>query len=162
MNTPDLTLSRTARIAAGLAGLSGAAGFLRLMGAFGPVSCWTSVSAGGTATSAGGPASTETTVARGCEAGIDYLLGGGGGNAGVFFFWAVVLLVLVTVGGVAAWTGHRYVTSMAAGVGVVVSILGLWSIGWYFMLPTVFLIAAAIALTVDARRDSDGTQATKA
>lgn len=157
MNTPLLTLSRTARIAAGSAGLSGAAGSLRLMGAFGPVSCWTSVSASGTAISAGGSASTETTVARGCEAGIDYLLGGGGGNAGAFFFWAAVLLVLVAVGGVAAWTRHRYVTSMTAGVGVVVSILGLWSIGWYVMLPTVFLIAAAIALTVDARRDPNGT-----
>ena len=161
MNIPKLTLTRIVRSATGLAGLTGAYGFLYLMGAFGPVSCWTSVSSSQTATESGGITSSGTTVTRGCEAGIDYLLGGTGGNASVLFFWAVILLAFVVFGGVAAWTGHRYVTSIVVGVGVIISILGLWSIGWYFMLPTLFLLAAAIALTVKARRDSDGIQATR-
>ena len=78
-----------ARGAAGLAGLTGSVGFLHLMSAFGPVSCWISQSVG---------SSSEITASQGCEAGIDYLLGRTG-NASVLFFWAVVLLGLVSLGG---------------------------------------------------------------
>lgn len=161
MNMLKPTLTRIVQSATGLAGLTGAYGFLYLMGAFGPVSCWTSASSSQTATESGGITSSGTTVTRGCEAGIDYLLGGTGGNASVLFFWAVILLAFVILGGVAAWTGHRYITAIVAVVGVIISILGMWSIGWYFMLPTLFLLAATIALTVKSRRNSNGVQATR-
>ncbi|RDI69959.1 hypothetical protein [Halopelagius longus] len=141
------SLRRVARVAAVAAGLSGGLGFLSLMGAFGPISCWTSQSS-----TDGG----ETTVSRGCSAGIDYLLSGAGGNAPVLFFWAMVLLVVVAVGVSAAWTGRRRVVWLTVLVGVVVSIIGLMSIGWYFVLPTLSLSVAAVALTVAARRGDDG------
>lgn len=116
------------------------------MGAFGPVSCWTS-----------GGSNIEGTT-RSCESGIDYLLGSSTGNAPVLFFWAVVLLALVTLGGAAAWTGHRYVTWATTVVGIGISILGVMSIGWYFLPPTLFLLVAAIALSIDARRENNGDQ----
>ena len=141
------SLRRVARGAAGLAGLTGAYGVLSMMGAFGPVSCWT-----GSSTTESSDGETVTEVTSGCEAGIDYLFGSTGGNAPVLFFWAMVLLALVGVGSVAAWTGRRGVAWGCAGVGVVVSIIGVMSIGWYFMLPTLFLLVAATALTADARR----------
>ncbi len=158
MNIPNPTLTQIVRSATGLAGLTGTYGFLHLMGAFGPVSCWTSVSSSQTATESGGISSSGTTVTRGCEAGIDYLLGGTGGNASVLFFWAVILLAFVIVGGAAAWTEHRYVTTIIVGVGLIISILGIWSIGWYFMLPTLFLLAAVIALSFKDRQNSDEIQ----
>lgn len=159
MEIPKLSLQRIARGAAGVASLTGVAGFLAMMGAFGPVSCWTSESASSVSTSGDeGVTASEGTVTRGCEAGIDYLLGSTNGNAPVLFFWAVVLLSLVAVGGTAAWTGHRYVTWVAAGAGGLISIIGIMSIGWYFMLPTLFLVAAATALTVKARQGTDGGQ----
>lgn len=142
----SLSLRGLARGAAGLAGVTGGAGFLHLMGAFGPVSCWTGRSQTGDG---------EVTVTRGCSAGIDYLFGSGG-NAPVLFFWAVALLVLVAVGGVAAWTGHRRVTWVTVVVGVVVSVIGAMSIGWYFVLPTLSLLTAATALSVETRRTGDG------
>ena len=111
MNIQKLTLTRIVQIATGLAGLTGAYGFLYMMGAFGPVSCWTSASSSQTATESGGITSSGTTVTRGCEAGIDYLLGGTGGNASVLFFWAVILLAFVILGGVAAWTPLHYCNS---------------------------------------------------
>lgn len=145
MKLPTLTPKRIARTAAGFAGISGILGFLSLMGAFGPVSCWTGGGASGTSNG------TTTTASRGCVSGIDYL-GGATGNAPVLFFWAVVLLVLTGIGASAAWTGHRYTTWLTAVAGVVVSILGLMSIGWYFVLPTLCLMGAGVALTIDARR----------
>ncbi|WP_206536653.1 hypothetical protein, partial [Halococcus thailandensis] len=126
-----------ARGAAGLAGITGSAGFLYLMGAFGPVSCWTSESVS---------SSGEVTTSQGCEAGIDYLFGSTGGNASVLFFWAVVLLGLVILGGAAIWTGKRRITWLTVVAGVVISILGVWSIGWYYVLPTLFLLIAGTCL----------------
>ena len=159
MDIPKLSLHQIARSAAGLACLTGAYGFLAMMGAFGPVSCWTGGSASSVSTSSGeGVTTSEVTVTRGCEAGIDYLLGSANGTAAVLFFWAVVLVSLVAFGGAAAWTGHRYVTWVAAGAGGLISIIGVMSIGWYFMLPTLFLLAAATALTVTARQGTDGGQ----
>lgn len=140
------SLRGVARGAAGLAGATGAAGFLHLMGAFGPVTCWTGRSQTGDG---------EVTVTRGCSAGIDYLFGSGG-NAPVLFFWAVVLLVLVALGTAAAWTGRRRITWVTVAFGVVISVIGMMSIGWYFVLPTLCLSAAATALSVDARRSGDG------
>lgn len=116
---------------------------LTLLGAFGPVSCWTARSVSG-----GGP----TVVTHGCEAGIDSLLGQTTGNAPVLFFWTVVLAVLVAVGASAAWTGHRRLTWAAALIGGALSILGLLSVGWAFALPTVCLLVAAGAMTLDRRR----------
>lgn len=158
MAVPTSILQRVARSAAGLASLTGVYGCLALMGAFGPVSCWTSRSGSGSTSSSDGVTTRESTVTRGCEAGIDYLFGSTGSNAPVLFFWAVVLLGLVVLGGAAAWTGHRYGTWVTAVVGGIISIIGVMSIGWYFMLPTVFLLAAAIALTVTARRKTDDEQ----
>ncbi|MFC6825035.1 hypothetical protein [Halopelagius fulvigenes] len=145
------SLRRVARVAAGVAGLSGGLGFLSLMGAFGPITCSTGRSQTGDG---------EVTVTRECSAGIDYLLSGAGGNAPVLFFWAVALLGLVAVGGAAAWTGHRRVAWLTGLVGTVVSIIGLMSIGWYFVLPTLSLFVAAAALTVEARRRGDGGRRT--
>ncbi len=137
---------RVARIAAGLASLAGTYGSLSLMGAFGPVSCWTSSGS-----------NTDGTT-RSCESGIDYLLGSPTGNAPVLFFWAVVLLALVTFGGAAAWTGHRYITWATTVIGMGISILGVTSIGWYFLLPTLFLLVAAMACSISARRENNGDQ----
>lgn len=135
-------LRRTAIGTAVLAFLSGLYGFLTLMGAFGPVSCWT-----GQSQSSSGPVVTT----HGCEAGIDYLYGSTTGNAPILFFWAIVLLGLVVIGGVATWTGHRRVTWATAAVGIGISILGLLSIGWAFIGPTLLLLIAAAAMT-SARR----------
>lgn len=149
------SLRNVARSAAVLAGLAGAIGFLSLMGAFGPVFCWTSRSGSGEATSDGEITTTTSEVTRGCEAGIDYFLGSAGGNAPVLFFWAVVLVGLVSLGGVTVWTGRRRITWATAMAGAVISAIGIMSIGWYFMLPTLFLLVAAAILTVDARRTAD-------
>ena len=156
MDGPSESLRSVARIAAVLAELTGAYGFLHMMGAFGPVSCVTSSRSGSgesTGTSGGEATTTVGEVTRECEAGIDYLLGSAGGNAPVLFFWAVVLAGLVAVGGIAAWTGRRHVAWASALLGVVVSVIGVMSIGWYFLLPTLCLLVAAAALTVDARRE---------
>ena len=139
--------------AAGLAGLTGSAGFLYLMGAFGPVSCWTSESVS---------SSGEVTTSQGCEAGIDYLFGSTGGNASVLFFWAVVLLGLVVLGVGATWAAKRRITWFTVAAGAIISALGVWSIGWYFMLPTLFLLIAATVLTIDARRESNSKQSISA
>jgi hypothetical protein len=164
MYVPKPTLQQVAHSAAGLASLTGVYGFLAMMGAFGPVSCWTSKSASQTAIepTSGGEVvtSSEITVTHGCEAGIDYLFRSTSGNAPVLFFWSVVLLGLVTLGGAAVLTGHRYITWISAVVGVIISIIGVMSIGWYFMLPTLFLLIAATALTVKARRGIDGGPST--
>jgi hypothetical protein len=153
MDVPELTLRRLARAAAVLAGAIGLYHVLYLLGAFGPVSCWRGSSAGGTASSNGTVTTTEPTVTRGCESGIDYLLGATGGNAQVLFSWALVLLVLVAVGSYSAWTGHRYVTWVSVVVGASITIIGVFSIGWFFLLPTVCLLVAATALSVDARSE---------
>jgi len=144
------SLRRFARIAGGAAGLSGAYGFLLLMGAFGPVSCWTSRTSG--SSSDGRVAPTE--VRRGCEAGFDYLLGSTGGNAPVLFFWAVVLLALTSVGVFSIWTGRRLLVWATAGLGVGITIIGMFSIGGQFLFPTLSLFAAAIAFSIRARRDT--------
>lgn len=153
---PKLAPRTVARGASALAGLFGAFGFLTLMGAFGPMSCWTSESSSSSATDGGGSVATHT-VTHGCEAGIAYLWGSTDGNAPVLFFWAFVLLALVVVGGLAVWTGHRYVTAATGVVGAVVSVLGLFSIGWLFFFPTLCLLVAAAALTADTRGD-DGNR----
>lgn len=157
MDTPDLSLRRFARGAAALAGLVGTYNALYLLGAFGPVSCWTGYTSSGSASSNGTETTTTPTVTRGCESGIDALLGTGGppggGNAEVLFSWSLVLLGLVVVGGYGAWTDRRRVTWATVVVGAVVTVLGVFSIGWYFLLPTLFLSVAAAALSVAARRD---------
>lgn len=150
---PKITPQILARGAAGLAGITGSAGFLYLMGAFGPVSCWASESVS---------SSGEVTTSQGCEAGIDYLFGSTGGNASVLFFWAVVLLGLVILGGGATWARKRRITWLTVVAGVVISILGVWSIGWYYVLPTLFLLIAATVLTIDARRRTNGKQSASA
>jgi len=155
MVSDRLSLRRLARGAAGLAGLVGSYGVLHLMGAFGPVSCWTSRSASGSASQNGTATSTTPTVTRGCESGIDAVLGGGppgGGNAEVLFSWALVLLVLVAVGGWAAWTGRRGVAWATVVAGAAITVVGVFSIGWYFLGPTVLLAVAATARSVEARR----------
>lgn len=89
--------------------------------------------------------------------GIDFLLGGagppGGGNAPVLFFWTVVLLALVALAGYTVWTRRRRVVWGLGVAGVGISILGLWSIGWYFMLPTLFVLVAAALLSADVWRE---------
>lgn len=126
-----------------------------MMGAFGPVSCWRSYSRSGSASSNGTSTTTAPTVTSGCESGIDALLGSGGppggGNAGVLFFWSLVLAVLVAVGGYAAWTGHRRITWATVVVGAVITVIGVFSIGWFFLLPTLSLLVAATARSVEAR-----------
>ena len=129
-----------------------------MMGAFGPVSCWRSYSSSGSASSNGTSTTTTPTVTSGCESGIDFLLGSGGpsgGNAGVLFSWSLALAVLVAVGGYAAWTGHRRVTWATVVAGAVITVIGVFSIGWFFLLPTVFLAIAATALSMEAR-NADG------
>ncbi len=148
---PTLTPRRVARGTSALSVLLGVFGFLTLMGAFGPMSCWTSESSSGAASSSGGASGTTHTVTHGCEAGIDYLWGSTDGNAPVLFFWALVLLGLVVIGAIAVWTGHRYVTTAVGVVGAGVTVLGVFSIGWLFALPTLCLLVAAAALTADAR-----------
>lgn len=132
---------RVARIASGVAGLTGTYGFLYLMGTFGPVSCQTS----------GG--------AEGCVSGINYLVGGTGGDASTLFFWATLLLGLVAIGGVATWTNRRRITWGTAIVGVGLSVLSLW-LGWFFMASALGLLTAAIALSVGARRDNNDDRTT--
>ena len=157
MDLPALTLRRLARGAATVAALVGGYGVLYLMGAFGPVTCWTSRTVSGSAASNGTETTTTPTVTRGCESGIDAVLGAGGppggGNAEVLFFWAVVLLVLVAVGWYGAWTGRRLVTWGSTVVGAAVTVVGVFSIGWFFLGPTLCLLVAATALSIDARRD---------
>lgn len=128
---------RVARIAAGFASLTGAYGFLYLMGAFGSVSCQTS------------------GRDEGCVAGIDYLVGSAGGDASTLFFWATLLLGLVTISGVATWTSRRWITWGAAIISVGISVFSLW-LGWFFMASALGLLTAAIALSVGARRDNNG------
>ena len=156
MDAPDPSLERLARAAAALAGLVGVYNALYLLGAFGPVSCWTGYSGGGSASESGAATTTEPTVTRGCESGIDALLGAGGppggGNAGVLFSWAVVLLALVALGWYGAWTGRRRVVWVTAVAGGAVTVVGVFSIGWYFLLPTLLLSVAAALLSVAARR----------
>lgn len=155
MDFPELTLRRLARGAAVLAGLVGVYNFLYLMGAFGPVSCWRSYSGGEPATS-NDTDTTSPTMTRECESGIDALLGGGGqpggGNAEVLLFWALVLLVLVALGVYSAWVGRRHITWATVLAGVAITIIGVFSIGWFFLLPTLFLLTAAVALSVKAHR----------
>lgn len=157
MDVPELSLQRLARGAAALASLIGLYNFLYLMGAFGPVACWESYSAGGSASSNGTETTTTPTVTRGCESGIDALLGSGGsvggGNAQVLFSWAFVLLALVVIGGFGTWIERRYLTWATVVVGIVITIIGIFSIGWFFLLPTLFFLVAATALSVKARRN---------
>ncbi|PSQ51004.1 hypothetical protein BRD15_00175 [Halobacteriales archaeon SW_6_65_15] len=154
------SLRTIARSAAGLAGVTGAYGVLALLGAFGPVAC-ISESAGGEGVSSEAAGSSGVTApsgeaADGCVSGIDYLLGGGGEIVPQFFAWPMVLLVFVALGVAAAWTGRRRAAWLVALVGVAVSLVGFLSIGWYFALPTVFLLIAAAALSAEARRGFEG------
>lgn len=132
---------------------------LHLMGAFGPVSCWTSYSRSGTASQNGTEVTTTPTVTRGCESGIDFLLSGGGppggGNASILFSWALVLALLVAIGGYSAWTNHRWITWGTVALGASITVVGVFSIGWFFLLPTLFLAVAATARTVAARRQRE-------
>ncbi|NHN43146.1 hypothetical protein G9C85_16125 [Halorubellus sp. JP-L1] len=138
----DGPLRTLARVAAAVAALAGVVGSLFMLGAFGPVSCSTS-----RATTGDG----VVTTTRECNAGIDYLFGAGG-NAPVLFFWAMVLLALVALGSASAWTGRVALTWVATVVGAVVTIIGVFSIGWMFLVPTLALLTAAIATTVDEYR----------
>ena len=155
----DLSLPRLRRFARGVAAvgaLVGSYNFLYLMGAFGPVSCWTSRSASGSASSNGTVTTTAPTVTRGCESGIDAVLGTGGppggGNAQVLFSWALVLLVVVGLGLVGTWIERRSVVWATAVAGAAITVVGVFSIGWYFLVPTLCFGAAAGALSVEARR----------
>lgn len=153
MALPELTLRRLARGAAALAALVGVYHALSLLGAFGPVSCWTSYAASGTASSNGTETTTTPTVTRGCESGIDFLLGGSaGGNAATLFSWGMVLVALVALGGYGAWTDRRILLWGTVVAGAVITVVGAFSIGWYFLLPTLFLFVAATARSVEARR----------
>lgn len=157
MDAAERSLRRLVQAATILASLVGSYHVLYLLGAFGPVSCWTGRSVSGSASSNGTETTTAPTVTHGCESGIDFLLGAGGpsggGNAGVLFSWAFVLLVLVALGGYSAWTERQYLTWGVVVAGAGVTIVGLFSIGWYFLLPTLFLGIAATALTVRASRE---------
>lgn len=150
------SLGLLSRGATTLAGLAGAYGVLHLLGAFGPVTCWESRSAGGSASAGGAETTTAPTVTRGCESGIDFLLGTtgppGGGNAATLFGWATVLAVLVVAGCWAAWTDRRRVAWASVVVGAAVTVVGVFSIGWFFLAPTLGLFTAATARSVAARR----------
>jgi hypothetical protein len=149
---PRTSLRLLARGATVVAGLAGTYGVLHLLGAFGPVTCWESRSVGGT-TSANGTETTATpTVTRGCESGIDVLLGAGGGNAATLFAWAAVLALLVAVGCWAAWTDRRPLAWASVVVGAAVTVVGVFSVGWFFLGPTLALFVAATARSVAARR----------
>ena len=135
------SLARLARASGAVAAVAGVGGALYMLGAFGPVSCWRSTSASSDGT---------TTVDRGCTAGVDYLFGAGG-NAPVLFFWSVALLALVGVGAASAWTGRSAATWVTAVLCGGVTVVGVFSIGWFFLVPSVALLTAALALTVAAR-----------
>ncbi|WP_311171021.1 hypothetical protein [Halobellus ordinarius] len=156
MDTAGPFLRRVRYGATALAVLVGTYNVLELMGAFGPVSCWVSYSSSGSASQNGTATTTTPTVTRGCESGIDVLLGAGGpaggGNAQTLFFWAVVLLALVSIGGYAGVTARPWVAWATVAVGAVVTVVGVFSIGWYFFLPTVFFAVTATALSFEARR----------
>ena len=100
------SLQGVARGAGVTAALSGLAGVLSMLGAFGPVYCRT-----------GRMASSDGTraVSRACGSGIDYLLGSGGGNAATFFAWAMVLLAVVVVAGAATAFGGWTVLEILLG-----------------------------------------------
>lgn len=95
--------------------------------------------------------SIGSAATRSCTAGIDYLYGVGG-NAPVLFGWAMVLLVLAGVGSASAWTGHQRVTWLTAIACGVVTVLGVFSIGWFFLVPAIALLTAAVARTTAAVR----------
>lgn len=147
---PALTLRNVARGSGIVAALAGALGVLHVFGAFGPVSCWTGRSASSDGT---------VTVTRGCEAGIDYLLGTGGGNAGTLFAWGIVLAVVVSVGVAAVYRGQRGVVWAAGLASAVISVIGIFSIGWYFVIPALALLVSATALTLAARGERSGAAA---
>ena len=153
---PRDSLASLARGATAVVGLAGAYGVLHLLGAFGRVSCWENRSASGTASANGTETTTAPTVTRGCESGIDFLLGTagppGGGNAATLFGWATVLAVLVAVGCWAAWTDRRPLAWASVVVGAAVTVVGVFSIGWFFLVPTLGLFTTATARSVAARR----------
>ena len=155
MDLPKPSLRGVAHGAGLLACLSGGYGFLFMLGAFGPVSCWTTQ----TATESASGESTAV-VTRGREAVIDDLFGRPSGHAPGLCGLALVLIGLVAVGGAAAWLGYRHLTWATAVIGTSISILGVLSIGWFFMFPTLCLLIAAIALTVEARRENIGKRPT--
>ncbi|WP_143085754.1 hypothetical protein [Halogranum rubrum] len=72
----------------------------------------------------------------------------------------MVLIGLVAFGGAAAWLGYRHIIWATVAIGTSISILGMLSIGWFFVLPTLCLLIAAVALTVQARRESTGRRPT--
>lgn len=149
-----LSLRSLARGAGTLALLVGAYNVLYLLGAFGPVACWQSVSGSGTASSNGTETVSTPTVSRECESGIDYILHGvTSGNAQVLFSWSLALLALVALGGYGVWTGRRYLTWGVVVTGTAVSVIGVFSIGWFFLGPTVLFAVAATALSFEARRE---------
>ena len=157
MDLPELSLKNLARGAATVAGLLGVYHFLYLMGAFRPVSCWRSVSESGTASQNGTETSTTPTVTQGCESGIDAVLGSGGpsggGNAEILFSWGFVLLVLVGIGVFGTWTERVYLIWGTVLVSAVITVIGMFSIGWYFLLPTVLFLIAGVTLSVRARNE---------
>ncbi len=146
------SLRLLARGATVVAGLAGAYGVLYLLGAFGPVTCWESRSVSGTASANGTETTATPTVTRGCESGIDVLLGTGGGNAVTLFAWAAVLALLVAVGCYGAWTNRRPLAWASVVVGAAVTVVGVFSVGWFFLVPTLGLLLAATARSAAARR----------
>lgn len=94
---------------------------------------------------------------RGCESGIDALLNIGGsssgGNAQILFSWALVLLVFVGIGVFGTWTERVYLIWGTVILGAVITVIGMFSIGWYFLLPTILFLIAGAALTVNARSE---------
>ncbi|WP_348612459.1 hypothetical protein [Halobaculum rarum] len=108
----------------------------------------------GTTSSNGTETMSTPTVTRECESGIDYLLQGvTSGNAQVLFSWSLVLLALIVLGGYGVWTGRRYLTWGVVLAGTAVSVVGVFSIGWFFLGPTVLFAVAATALSFESRRD---------
>jgi hypothetical protein len=153
------SLRTVARSAAGLAGLTGGYGVLALLGAFGSVACvGESVSGEGTGAEGASGANAISIVGEatdGCVSGTGHLLSGGE-VAPEFFAWPAVLLAVVTLGVAAAWTGHKRATWLVALAAVAVSVAGFLSIGRHFVLPALFLLVAAVALTVESRRGIEG------